>query len=77
MKDNQKFFDQCFTDGGRLETLKDLQHLAMNYPHPEHSTAPDPLFHALLYYVEEIKSAAFLVYDKCRLELLRYPHSAC
>lgn len=64
LKPSQKLYDQCLIDGGTLPSLADLQRTAIEYPHKEQSHYPGPLFHALLFYVEELKSAAFVMYRK-------------
>jgi len=62
MKPQEKLYDQCLTICGSVPTLADLQHKAVRYPHPGHATYPGLLFHALLYHVEELNSAAFVMY---------------
>lgn len=62
MKPQRKLFDHCVTFGGAVKDLAELQHKAIRYPHPEHATHPGLLFHALLYHVEELNSAAFVMY---------------
>lgn len=62
MKPQRKLYDHCVTFGGSVRNLAELQHKAIRYPHPEHATHPGLLFHALLYHVEELDSAAFVMY---------------
>jgi len=62
MKPQQKLWDHCTSFAGSVETFAELQHKAIRYPHPEHATHPGLLFHALLYHVEELNSAAFVMY---------------
>lgn len=62
MKPQQKLYEYCLTDGGSVDTLADLQHVAIRYPHPEHATYPGLLFHARIYHIKELNSAAFVMY---------------
>jgi acyl-CoA synthetase (AMP-forming)/AMP-acid ligase II len=62
MKPQKKLYDHCLTLCGSIPTLADLQQVAIQYPHREHSTYPGLLFHARLYHVEELGSAAFVMY---------------
>jgi hypothetical protein len=62
MKPQKKLYDHCMTLGGSVRDLAELQHKAIRYPHPEHATHGGLLFHALLYHVEELNSAAFVMY---------------
>ncbi|EMC95189.1 hypothetical protein BAUCODRAFT_123657 [Baudoinia panamericana UAMH 10762] len=62
LKPTTQLFDQSLINKGKLSNLLELQQTAITYPHREHSTAPGPLFHALLYYIEESQSAAFVMY---------------
>lgn len=62
LKPQEKLYDQCLTVCGSVPTLSDLQQTAISYPHAEHATYPGLLFHALLYHVEELNSAAFVMY---------------
>lgn len=62
MKPQEKLYEQCLTVCGSVPTLADLQQKAIRYPHPEHATYPGLLFHALVYHVEELNSAAFVMY---------------
>lgn len=62
LKPQRKLYDQCLTVCGSIPTLADLQQTAISYPHAEHATYPGLLFHALLYHVEELNSAAFVMY---------------
>ena len=62
MKPQRKLYDHCVTFGGSVRNLAELQYKAVRYPHPEHATYPGLMFHALLYHVEELQSAAFVMY---------------
>jgi hypothetical protein len=62
MKPQKKLYDHCLTLCGSIPTLADLQQVAIQYPNREHSTYPSLLFHARLYHVEELDSAAFVMY---------------
>jgi acyl-CoA synthetase (AMP-forming)/AMP-acid ligase II len=62
IKPQKKLYDHCLTLCGSIPTLADLQQVAIQYPHREHSTYPGLLFHARLYHVEELGSAAFVMY---------------
>lgn len=62
MKPQKKLYDHCLTVCGALPTLADLQQVAIQYPHREHSTYPGLLFHARLYHIEELGCAAFVMY---------------
>ena len=62
LKPQKKLYDHCLTLCGSIPTLADLQQVAIQYPHREHSTYPGLLFHARLYHVEELGSAAFVMY---------------
>ena len=62
MNPQKKLYDHCLTVCGSIPTLADLQQVAIQYPQREHSTYPGLLFHARLYHVEELNSAAFVMY---------------
>jgi acyl-CoA synthetase (AMP-forming)/AMP-acid ligase II len=62
MKPQKKLYHHCLTLCGSIPTLADLQQVAIQYPHKEHSTYPGLLFHARIYHVEELDSAAFVMY---------------
>lgn len=62
MKPQEKLYDHCLTVCGSVASLADLQQVAIQYPHREHSTYPGLLFHARIYHVEELDSAAFVMY---------------
>ncbi|KAF1967257.1 acetyl-CoA synthetase-like protein [Bimuria novae-zelandiae CBS 107.79] len=62
MKPQKKLYDQILIEEGSIANVAELQRLAMEYPHPKHSTFPGPLFHALIYYIEDIKSAGLVYY---------------
>ncbi|KAF2994277.1 nrps [Curvularia kusanoi] len=64
MKAQKKLYDTVLHDGGSVPSVEGLQQQAMNYArdHPEHSLFPGPLFHAMIYYIEDIKSAGFVYY---------------
>ena len=62
MRPQKKLYDHCLTLCGSIPTLADLQQVAIQYPKREHSTYPGLLFHARLYHVEELNSAAFVMY---------------
>ena len=64
MKPQKKLYDQILIEEGSIASVEELQRLAMEYPHRKHSTFPGPLFHALIYYIEDIKSAGLVYYGK-------------
>ncbi|KAF4983472.1 hypothetical protein FZEAL_1201 [Fusarium zealandicum] len=62
LKPTSKLWDMCLLDHGSVKTAADVQQLAIDYPFPEHSRAPGPLFHCLIIHVEETNSAAMVMY---------------
>lgn len=64
LKPSMKLWDLCILDRESVKTSADVQQLAIQYPYPEHSKAPGPLFTCLLFYVEETKSAAMVMNGK-------------
>ena len=64
LKSHAALYDNCFTEAGNLKTLEDVQKIAIDYPHREQSTYPGLLFHALLYHVEDLDSAAVVYYGE-------------
>ncbi|KAJ4293617.1 hypothetical protein N0V90_008901 [Kalmusia sp. IMI 367209] len=62
MKPKRKLYDHCLIESGSVANVAELQHIAVNYPYPEHSVFPGPLFHALIYNIEDIQSAGFVLY---------------
>lgn len=64
LKPSEKLFDQVLQDGGSVEKVEDLIHLAWNHPHPEWTLCPGILFRVLLFKVETTKSVGFVVSGK-------------
>jgi hypothetical protein len=64
LNSSAKLWDLCILDHGTVSTSKDVQQLAMEYPYPEHSCRPGPLFRCLIMHVEETKSAAMVMYGQ-------------
>ncbi|KAL5407395.1 hypothetical protein PMIN04_011741 [Paraphaeosphaeria minitans] len=62
MKPQKKLYDHVLIEKGSVKSVAELQQIAVDYPHREHSVFPGPLFHALLYDIEDIKSAGFVMY---------------
>lgn len=62
MKPQKKLYDHILHEGGSVANVAELQQRALNYPHPEHSLFPGPLFHAMLYNIEDTKSAGLVYY---------------
>ena len=58
VRQDNKLFDVVIQDEGTVKTLEELSAVPLKYPYPDHALLPGPLFRALLYYVEETKSAA-------------------
>jgi hypothetical protein len=57
---SEKFFDQCILDYKTVATRDDLRSITMDYPFPDHTLLPGPLFRALIVFVEETNSAAII-----------------
>lgn len=53
LKHNQKLFDHVVEIKGTINTVDDLQMLAINCPEPQRGVLPGNLFRALIYEVEE------------------------
>ncbi|KAI6281963.1 putative NRPS-like protein biosynthetic cluster [Pyricularia oryzae] len=53
LKHNQKLFDHVVEIKGTINTVDDLQALAINCPEPQRGVLPGNLFRALIYEVEE------------------------
>lgn len=64
VRQDKKLFDVVIQDEGTVKTVEELSAVALKYPYPEHALFPGPLFRALLYYVEETKSAALVTNGK-------------
>lgn len=64
MKPQKKLYDQILHDSGSISTVAELVQTSVDYPHSEHSRFPGPLYHALLYNIEENQSAGFVFYGK-------------
>lgn len=60
IRQDKKLFDLVIQDEGTVETVEELSMIPLKYPYPEHALFPGPLFRALIYYVEETKSAAVI-----------------
>ncbi|KAF2448804.1 acetyl-CoA synthetase-like protein [Karstenula rhodostoma CBS 690.94] len=62
MKPQKKLYNRVLIENGSVASVAELEKVAVNYPHKEHSVFPGPLFHALLYDIEDTKSAGFVMY---------------
>jgi hypothetical protein len=60
VRQDKKLFDIVIQDEGTVKTVEELSAVPLKYPYPDHALFPGPLFRALLYYVEETKSAALV-----------------
>lgn len=60
IRQDKKLFDIVIQDEGTVETVEELGAIPLKYPYPQHALFPGPLFRALIYYVEETKSAAVI-----------------
>ncbi|KAG2413222.1 hypothetical protein HFD88_002411 [Aspergillus terreus] len=56
----EAILDQCVLDYGAVDTLEDARKLNMDYPFPDHTLLPGPLFRALVVFVQESQSAALI-----------------
>ena len=64
VRQDKKLFDIVIQDEGTVKTVEELSAVPLKYPYPEHALFPGPLFRALIYYVEETKSAALVTNGK-------------
>jgi len=64
IKQQQKLWDMCLVHHPKVNSLADVQQLAVRYPHTEKARVGGPLFHCILMDVEETKSAAMVMYGK-------------
>jgi hypothetical protein len=64
VRQNKKLFDIVIQDEGTVKTVDELSAIPLKYPYPYHALFPGPLFRALIYYVEETKSAAVVTNGK-------------
>jgi hypothetical protein len=64
MKPQKKLYDHVLIEKGSVANVAELQQIAVEYPHREHSVFPGPLFHALLYEIEDTKSAGLVLYGR-------------
>ncbi|KAE8150514.1 hypothetical protein BDV25DRAFT_139749 [Aspergillus avenaceus] len=55
-----KMPDQCIIDNGTVNSLEDLREMTMNYPFPNHTFLPGPLFRAIVVFVREANAAALI-----------------
>ncbi|KHN94310.1 AMP-dependent synthetase/ligase [Metarhizium album ARSEF 1941] len=62
VRPSPKLWEQCISTEAPVKSCADLATLALEYPYKDHARLPGPLFHALLVYVEEAKSAAIVYY---------------
>ncbi|KAL8892032.1 MAG: hypothetical protein Q9215_001034 [Flavoplaca cf. flavocitrina] len=62
LKPSSRLWDLCLLDHGALKTSADVQQLAIDYPMKDHARAPGPLFRCLIVHVEELGSAALVMY---------------
>lgn len=60
IRQDKKLFDIVIQDEGTVKTVEELGSIPLKYPYPDHGLFPGPLFRALIYYVEETKSAAVI-----------------
>ncbi|TLD14772.1 Acyl-CoA synthetase family member 2 [Venturia nashicola] len=60
IRQDKKLFDIVIQDEGSVTTVEELAAIPLKYPYPQHALFPGPLFRALIYYVEETKSAAVI-----------------
>lgn len=61
----EAILDQCVLEYGAVDTLDDARRLNMNYPFPDHTLLPGPLFRALVFFVQETQSAALITNSGC------------
>lgn len=61
VRHRKELFDRCITHVGNVKSVKDLENLAVKYPHPEHSAVPGPLFHAMIAEIEETGRAGMVM----------------
>ncbi|KAM0350982.1 hypothetical protein ACHAPU_002760 [Fusarium lateritium] len=62
LKAHEHLWDRCMLDFGSVDTIEQVQQLAVNFPRPDLSTMPGPLFSCLLIHVKETDSAAMIIY---------------
>jgi hypothetical protein len=60
MKHDQRLLDLVIQSGKSVKTVEEFRKIPFKYPFPSHATFPGPLFRAVIYYVEELKSCAFV-----------------
>ncbi|KAF5664959.1 long chain fatty acid ligase [Fusarium heterosporum] len=62
LKGHDRLWDRCLLDVESVDTIEQVQQLAVNFPRPDLSTMPGPLFSCLLVHVKETDSAAMIMY---------------
>jgi hypothetical protein len=60
MKHDRKLLELVIQSGESVKTVEEFKKIPFNYPFPSHATFPGPMFRAVIYYVEELKSSAFV-----------------
>jgi hypothetical protein len=60
LRHDQKLFDQVVKVAGAVETVEELQQLAIHCPEPDRALLPGILFRALIYTVKETGTVGLL-----------------
>lgn len=60
VKHDQKLLDLIIQSGETVKTVEEFKKIPFKYPFPKHATFPGPMFRVVIYYVEELKSSAFI-----------------
>lgn len=59
IRQTRKILDQCILDHGTVSRIEDVRILFID-PYKSHTVLPGPLFHGIIVFVEEIKSAVLI-----------------
>lgn len=64
LRPSKKLHDLVLNDYARVQNEEDIQRLAIDYPFPEHSRFPGPLFRSLIVDIEATKTSALVIYGE-------------
>ncbi|KAF4466112.1 Acyl- synthetase family member 2 mitochondrial [Fusarium albosuccineum] len=62
LRAHEHLWNTCLIDHGSVDTVEEVQQMAVNFPRPSLSTMPGPPFSCLLIHIKETNSAAMIMY---------------